>query len=888
MYLKRLEIQGFKSFANKTTLDFETGMTAVVGPNGSGKSNIADAIRWVLGEQSSKQLRGKKSEDVIFAGSEKKGRLSFAEVSVTFDNADHRIPVDYAEVAITRRIDRSGESDYLINGNKVRLLDIVDLILKSNIGTSRYTVIGQGTIDQMILAGPSEIKNLIDEASGVKTYYMRREKTLKRLEQTTQNLIRVQDLLREIEPRLKSLRRQAKRMEEREAIERDLKLVQSEFYAGTYVQLHQLVEVATGTIEAYSIERQKIDNEITEIRAALDASEHGNRDEIIQYQQIQQEIRSMQDRKNRILEDAAMVRGKLQANTAAVGNTAELQLEQSRLQAEAHQLQQRIEQANSQMAELTVEGTARRSTFEQISTRLADLQKTLDRPRDLTSTQFAEELNSTDALFEEYYAGLQSFSSIEQVREGAERLRGQWKQFKERAVRFVQDPYEEFDRQREALQQILRERDAASAELNRFDLQISKQGLDKSHFEQELATIERRLLQISLDLQHADSADTDSYLRDLAKSESQLNAEVALIAGEISQLEERISLYHAGEQSRKHVLLETERRQRLLQDEISKLRDAESKSQVQKAVLDTQMQTMLNEAQAALGADRLNEILNSEDLSVFADSRAMTERESKIARFKSQLQMIGGIDELTIREYQETETRYTYLHAQIADLEKGIADLRAVIDELDGHIKKRFQGAFEQIDEKFQNYFRILFNGGRAYLTLIKAKDANEQQVADQEQSGELEEVDDLSHDSVAASGMRPEEKVLQKYEQGNDLITGIDIKATPPGKKLAAISALSGGERALTSIALLCALLTCFPSPFVVLDEVDAALDEANTVRFAQILGKISDQTQFVTVTHNRETMREAHTLYGVTMGDDSVSKVLSLKMEQAQAYAK
>ena len=133
MYLKRLEIQGFKSFANKTVLEFEKGTTAVVGPNGSGKSNIADSIRWVLGEQSTKQLRGKKSEDVIFAGSEKKSRLSFAEVSVTFDNLDRRIPLDYAEVSITRRIDRSGESDYLINGNKVRLLDVIDLILKSNI-----------------------------------------------------------------------------------------------------------------------------------------------------------------------------------------------------------------------------------------------------------------------------------------------------------------------------------------------------------------------------------------------------------------------------------------------------------------------------------------------------------------------------------------------------------------------------------------------------------------------------------------------------------------------------------------------------------------------------------------------------------------------------------
>src|SRR6185503_19215214 len=223
MFLKRLEIHGFKSFAQKTTLEFDKGIIAVVGPNGSGKSNIADCLRWVLGEQSPKLMRGKKSDDVIFAGSDKKVRHGFAEVFATFDNHDRKIPVDASEVSIGRRVDRSGESEYLINGNRVRLLDIVDLVLKSNIGTSRYTVIGQGTIDQMILAGPAEIKNLLDEASGVKTYYIKRDRTLRRLEQTAQNLMRAEDLINEIEPRLKSLRRQAKRMEAREVIEQELK-----------------------------------------------------------------------------------------------------------------------------------------------------------------------------------------------------------------------------------------------------------------------------------------------------------------------------------------------------------------------------------------------------------------------------------------------------------------------------------------------------------------------------------------------------------------------------------------------------------------------------------------------------------------------------------------
>ena len=234
MHLKRLDIHGFKSFAQKTTLEFNQRIIAILGPNGSGKSNVADSLRWVLGEQSAKIIRGKKSEDVIFAGSERKTKMGFAEVFATFDNRDRRIPIDAPEVSIGRRIDRSGESEYLINNQKVRLLDIVDLVLKSNIGTSRYTVIGQGTIDQMILAGPAEVKNLLDEASGVKNYYIKRERTLRRLDQTAQNLMRAEDLIAEIEPRLKSLRRQAKKMKARTEIEGGLKKLQREFFGNSY------------------------------------------------------------------------------------------------------------------------------------------------------------------------------------------------------------------------------------------------------------------------------------------------------------------------------------------------------------------------------------------------------------------------------------------------------------------------------------------------------------------------------------------------------------------------------------------------------------------------------------------------------------------------------
>jgi chromosome segregation protein len=304
MYLKRLEIQGFKSFAKKTTLEFEQGITAIVGPNGSGKSNVADCLRWVLGEQSAKLMRGKKSDDVIFAGSDKKVRAGFAEVVATFDNRDHKIPLDYSEVSIGRRIDRSGESEYLINGNRVRLLDIVDLVLKSNIGTSRYTVIGQGTIDQMILAGPAEIKNLLDEASGVKTYYIRRDKTLRRLEQTAQNLMRAEDLIKELEPRVKSLRRQAKRMEARETIEQELKTYQKEFLGGKYWQLKDQQGKIVVQLQDFRSQREQAESGMQAHLQKIEQHEKDNADQLAGFQEQQRVIQGLQQQKKRFIRES--------------------------------------------------------------------------------------------------------------------------------------------------------------------------------------------------------------------------------------------------------------------------------------------------------------------------------------------------------------------------------------------------------------------------------------------------------------------------------------------------------------------------------------------------------------------------------------------------------
>lgn len=722
MYLKRLEIQGFKSFAKKTVLEFQQGVTSIVGPNGSGKSNVADCLRWVLGEQSSKMMRGKKSDDVIFAGSDKKTKLGFAEVFATFDNHDRKIPLDVAEVSIGRRVDRSGESEYLINGSRVRLLDIVDLVLKSNIGTSRYTVIGQGTIDQMILAGPSEVKNLIDEASGVKTYYIKREKTLRRLEQTTQNLMRAEDLIVEIEPRLKSLRRQAKRMEARESLETELKTLRQEWFSHQFWNLKESSE--------------NLSSKISGMKEA-----------------VKQEVE-----------------GKME------------------------ELKKDLESANLKHKQATDAKHELHNAVRVLDQKLQVLYQELQKPHTVDWKEVEKELFTLDESFAALQKALSLADSVS-LQNSAEKLSESWQSFR----KVWKAPGE-----------------------NSLNLQELKQQL------MELSSQKDKL---------------NAELSQLAVKESEARQSADFIRQQIH------ALHQQGQKS-----------------------DIHSQLEIEKAKVDTQIESLMVEIKSLMGDESLHEIAKQKPHTPLA--HGVHER---IEKLQHQLYLIGGVDELTIKEFKETEDRYNSLSAQIDDLKKGMADLRQIMDELDEKIKHKFNEAFHKINEKFEHYFRILFNGGRAYLSVLRQQESGQEQAEDDSDQLEINLEENL----------RPEERMLSKYERASGII-GVDMKATPPGKKLSSIQALSGGERALTSIAFLCSLLTCFPSPFVVLDEVDAALDDANTIRFGQILGTLSHQTQFITITHNRETMALSNTLYGITMGDDGVSKLLSIRFDQAKAYAK
>jgi chromosome segregation protein len=846
MYLKRLEIHGFKSFAHKTALEFEPGLTAVVGPNGSGKSNVADALRWVMGEQSMKLLRGKKSEDVIFAGSDKKSKLSVADVTLTFDNKDRKLPYEYSEVALTRRYFRNGESEYLINNQKVRLLDVVDALMRSGFGASNYAVIGQGTIDQMVLAGPAEIKSLVEEAAGVKPYYIKREKTWRKLEQTEENLQRVSELTAEIEPRLRSLRRQAKRMEEREAVANELAGLNLQYFGNQFYLLETDLSALKTQLDLKDKAVQDIEAQIESFRGNLEKEERASQSNQGFTEELEKKISFLEAKRYKVQEELAEIRGKLKAQVVPGKNDPEsLKVEKLDYERQLDVMSQKLKDLDSQLA-------SEQKQFSDLKAAVDHFNKKIDAAKN--SKMDPDQLRRTLEQFESEFSNALETLTSDNFNDIKSRLRQLVSRLAEaRRSLTLASPVD--------LSGLLMEKEETQARLHKMELNMVEHSTLKQTYLDTIESYNSKLNQIKSLMKD----DPEKFKSELFSQEERSNAALTELVSQISELRESLTKITQQEKDKKAFLMEEEKKYRQLSGELAGHKDEQNRVLVDKARLETRLEAVSKEAEAALGAARLPELAQHKKAEVPADLV------NKIDKLKRQMELAGGIDEATMQEYRETEERFNYLTQQSGDLTKAVADLKSVIEELDQVIKNQFNEAYAKISEKFVEYFRILFNGGRAQMTLQRSA------VSEDDAEGELaEDIEDEEAAPVGVDGVRRKKSQME--------ISGIEIRATPPGKKLASIAALSGGERALTAIALLCAMLASYPSPFVVLDEVDAALDEANSIRFAKILGTLAHQTQFITITHNRETMRQAHTLYGVTMTDEGISKILSLKLEQAE----
>jgi len=888
MYLEKLEIQGFKSFAHKNLLKFpgmldetKRGITAIVGPNGSGKSNIADAIRWVLGEQSMKVLRGKKSEDIIFFGSSKLNKLGMSEVSLFLNNEDHKALIDYTQLVLTRRVYRDGLSEYSLNNSRVRLADIQMLLAKSKFGQKTYSVIGQGMVEGFLNTSLADRKEFFDEATGVKQYQIKRDDSLNKLRSSYENLNQVQMLLTEIEPRLKSLTRQVNKLKKRGEIESQLQELQLQYYGKIWHELNdKFTELNKRFLEIDKIKLEK-DKKLDNLNRKLNQLEAQNKtsEEFLKWQN---ELMNLQNGKDQLTKQLAKLDAQLEIKMEANG-----QFDLSWLTGKKEEYEIKIKTINKEINDSEIilnqetnKQNEYRSKKEAIDKEINNLNKkfynyapNLDKVESgALDRKIKNILNKIDIINNE--------KNINKIIEINIEIKKELKYILEILKKYSDK--ENLDETQDNFKKLITEKEELLIKINERNVYLSAKGErirmlkeKKDELSRELGNIENKLKR------HGSGYAAGSAGKDRDK----LKLSLSRIEDQFIGLKEKIGQQSRKEGEERAFFFELQKKVRNLQNEINSHNNNLNEIKVNSTRYETKLEGLEAEIRHSYGslkkikANRMAGQINVDEL--FAG----------INNLKRQLDQIGGIDPEIEKEYMETKERFDFLSGQVNDLASAISSLEKIIKDLDLIIKERFDKEFELIQEKFEEYFKILFDGGNAKVIKVLAEEEDDSAITSSEfltgKKDQGQTVEQSLEKAVGENNAKADDigikkiKFLQKHNATG--LAGIEIKATPPGKKIKNISMLSGGERALTAIALICAIISANPSPFVVLDEVDAALDEANSERLARILEDLSHKTQFIVITHNRATMRRANILYGVTMQDNGISKLISIKLDEA-----
>lgn len=725
-FLKSLELNGFKSFAQKTILEFPSGTTAIVGPNGSGKSNVVDAIRWLLGERDSKNLRGAKSEDLIFAGTPEKPRQSLAQATLNFNNQSNFFPVDASEISITRQINREGQSQYFLNKSEVRLKDLVDFFARARLGTKGMIVVSQGNSDVFIRANPVERREMIEEMLGLREYQIKKNRASNQLKNTQINLEKVRALVEEILPHLRSLRRQTGRWGKRGSLEENLKTLENTLFGSE--------------LSWISHEIQKIEQEIESHR---------------------KELVSLQENKR-----------------LAEKKQKDVELSEPKEREEL----KKIKTETSELLE------------EQIK-----LEKNLSRLE--TQLEISKEKSSTPEISLD-----KAVSLVKKIK-----------------ARLEEGLNRDFDFLKNTIQSLIKEIENTLSSASKVGAVSFPEGL-KSQFgkiNQELGSIKKKIEDLKEKEKHLEKNQGEFY--ELFKKA------VAEVEAAKKRIEER-------DIKNQKIIFEKERLE---------LRFDEIKRQIN---------------QSGRHPNEFKELHASLHLSRGLESEELREIEGKIFKIRGDLASIGDVDVAVLKEAEETENRYEFLKRELEDTEKAKEDLKNLINDLSDKIKVEFGNALLEINREFSNFFKLMFDGGHARLIFKKPEKPAKKEKG------------------VEGNENQSEENNLIEEEKEEE---GIEINLGLPKKRLTSLEVLSGGERSLVGIAALFALISVSPPPFLVLDEIDAALDERNARRFSEMLNSFSKKTQFIIVTHNRASMEVADILYGVTLGQDGTSKIVSLKLE-------
>ncbi len=746
MRVKSLEISGFKSFARKSVFEFGAQVTAIVGPNGSGKSNVAEALRFVLGEQSLKSMRGKRTEDLIFNGSKSVDRQNRAKVNIIFDNRDRTFTIDFDEVSIAREIHRDASSEYFLNGSPVRLKDIIELLSSVHIGASGHHIISQGEADRILNSSPRDRRAMIEDALGLKIYHWKITESERKLVKTEENMSQSESLRREIAPHIKFLKKQVEKVEQARSLRDEL----TGFYA-EYLKREEIYLSHTRTV---------LHRDMTELGRGL----HETSEALIKAETLRGNNHNQSHEAKALLlarEEQGAIRRERDLLGRKIGRL------EGMIEYEERHFNKPSEPADKMISSHESENLAK-ALYDELG--------------------HAE--SSDDYLYIKEVVG----KARARIGQFLEHLRG--------------DTGADVRREDTA-------RDLEGLKVERDTLIRTQSKLEGRTQEYETRVHE---LEGTLESKRAETTDAERSAFELRAKKQEITL--------------RLSMNH-------------DRTEYFSHEEVAFREEIREGGILVGRVIQDYQRFALDEGVA------------------LAEPRAEQEaRRKKIERSKFRLEdIMGGESGADVmREYEETVARDLFLAKELEDLAKSAESLRVLMRELEETLDGQFKDGIKKINKQFSEFFALMFGGGSASLEVSYEKKKKK------------------SDTDILES---PEED----EEEAED---GIDVAVNLPHKKIRGLQMLSGGERALTSIALLFAMSQVNPPPFLVLDETDAALDEANSRKYGDMIENLAKYSQLIVITHNRETMSRAGIIYGVTMGSDAISKLLSIKFEEATQLAR
>jgi len=846
MHLKSLTLKGFKSFPDSTRLDFGPGVSVVVGPNGSGKSNVTDAVLWAMGEQSPLAVRGQSMQDVIFGGGRGVQARSAAEVEIVLDNSDGTVEVPLSEISIVRRLDRTGEGSYRLNGAHCRLTDVIEVLSDTGLGKETHSVISQGRVEAIVTSKPRDRRLLIEEAAGLGKHRKRRRRAQLKLERTQENLDRALDVEREARTRLRPLKRQAEAAELHERLERQM--------------LEARLELAREALRARGVELEEVQARVTEARGARS--------------KVESRLQATIDR-----------RGKAERALAE--------------RAERHDaLARRVYDARSARERLGLRAELLAVNAEALGRRMERVELELNALSELSSVEAPADGGSADrSVVKGATDGERSFKQAwEKVRrviaDGVERASAQT-DARARA-RAVGEVVAEAERLAKAavertVAQTLTDLRSVKGEMDGERLQaerVAEDGAKRSR------RIERLRTQRADDLVVASLAERlstalQSAGEAIAEREEQFEGELARYRddGEETATELRAC---AGEEA------EIQARLRAAGEVVTgaevaaqRLRDQAGEAEAEVKTIAERLDLPLPgtaEGERGGGGGAQGESITAEGRSEVGgtagglDEEQAQALEARVERLRRRREQLGPVNPLAQVQYAEAVAHVEEMEGRRADLETALRELRAVIRETDRQIQETFQETFAATARNFEELVGDVFPGGSGRLRLVAEEQAPRLVLGGQQlpEGGG----DGGDGDAPEAAAEAEAEAELQEREEDSQ---GVEIEITPAGKSMKRLSLLSGGEKSMTALAFLFAVFLARPCPFYILDEVEAALDDLNLDRFLELLRRYANRAQFIVITHQKRTMEAADWLYGVSMGGDGVSKVLSRRLPPA-----